>query len=667
MCGRARRSTPAPWSGSSSRPTRCVDQAGHRQRPALVDDPLRVGNFDPQRPQRAQDGQVHVGAHATTAVLRVLDPEMDGQLDTIGLELAELRDRPGLAQHPRHLAHGRRQRAHDRLHVAVVGNLHRRRQQHAGVGQRRVLDALRDQQLVGHDGFLAGERADHGVARLDVADAPLEAVHLDHVADAQRALGQDYEAAHIVGRQLLQAEAQAHAQRAAQHAQRRQVDAGGRQREQQADEQQHRAHRVGRDLAHRQVQRLAAQQLRLDGRRNPQRQHQHQHRRQAALDHVAQRQVDAADLPADVVQLIHHHRPQPGDPQHRAEPDQPRAQALHALDDGRFRPGRRQHPGHQPDGRQRHQQGQHQPEQRRAQAEDRQQPPRRQREANGQQRQQRPVDQAPAEQHAERSVLARPREHGADQAGQQQAGQQQHPLAQRGRAEGTAQQGLQFIQAQRLVHGNSEIGKRAQMNPDAARQGMQVVAPLEHRDDAAPRMALGHRLELEGDPLVVGLDQPELAEVIVAVGVKAGRHEDHLGLETLQSRQPHGLDHLAHLAAAGVGRDRHIDHIGALGHRAAVGVERILEQADHQHPVVAGDDVLGAIAVVDIEVHDGHALQAAHVQRMPCRDCHVVEEAKPHALVARGMVARRAHGAEGVVGPAIDDHVGRAHGGAGCG
>ena len=84
--------------------------------------------------------------------------------------------------------------------------------------ERGVLDPLRDQHLVRHDRLAPVERADHRVAGLDVGDAALEAVDLDDVADAQAALGQDDEAADVVGRQLLQPEADADADRAAQHA-----------------------------------------------------------------------------------------------------------------------------------------------------------------------------------------------------------------------------------------------------------------------------------------------------------------------------------------------------------------------------------------------------------------------------------------------------------------
>ncbi len=66
------------------------------------------------------------------------------------------------------------------------------------------------------------------------------------------------------------------------------------------------------------------------------------------------------------------------------------------------------------------------------------------------------------------------------------------------------------------------------------------------------------------------------------------------------------------------------------GTRAAVGIQRMLEDAGHQDAFVAGDDVLGAVAVVHVEVDHGHALQAALVQRMARRHRHVVEEAEAH-------------------------------------
>jgi hypothetical protein len=143
-------------------------------------------------------------------------------------------------------------------------------------------------------------------------------------------------------------------------------------------------------------------------------------------------------------------------------------------------------------------------------------------------------------------------------------------------------------------------------------------------------MAVGDRLDLLRHPVVVGLDQAELAEVVVAMGVEAGRDEDHLRAERLEARHPVRLDQLAHRRPARVRRDRQVDHVGALRHAAAVRVERVLEDADHQHALVVRDDVLGAVAVVDVEVDDRDALEPAHVERMARGDRDVVEEAEAH-------------------------------------
>ena len=71
----------------------------------------------------------------------------------------------GSAQHARHAAHGLGQARHQHVEIGAVGDLHVGRDRHLRVGQRRVLDALRDQHLVGHDRLAAVQRADHRVAR----------------------------------------------------------------------------------------------------------------------------------------------------------------------------------------------------------------------------------------------------------------------------------------------------------------------------------------------------------------------------------------------------------------------------------------------------------------------------------------------------------------------
>ena len=222
----------------------------------------------------------------------------EGRICTLGAGLSTTRGTAATAasQHRLELAH-----------VGAVGDRHRRLHQHARIGERRVLDPGGDQRLVGDDRLAPVERADHRVAGADVGDPALEVVDLDHVADAHAALGEDDEAADVVGGDLLQAEAEADADRAAEHRQRGQVDADRREREHQADEQQHRAHQGRGDLAQREV--LAAgvrEQLPLEHRRDPEREHEHDARGDRALDEVAQADLRRADLPLHLVHRVEH-------------------------------------------------------------------------------------------------------------------------------------------------------------------------------------------------------------------------------------------------------------------------------------------------------------------------------------------------------------------------
>ena len=96
--------------------------------------------------------------------------------------------------------------------------------------------------------------------------------------------------------------------------------------------------------------------------------------------------------------------------------------------------------------------------------------------------------------------------------------------------------------------------------------------------------------------------------------------------------------------------ERHVDHVrrGVVG--AAVRVERVLERARHQHALVVGEDVLGAVAVVHVEVDDRHALEAVRSSACIAADGDVVEDAEAHRARARRVMARRAHAAEGALG-----------------
>ena len=73
-------------------------------------------------------------------------------------------------------------------------------------------------------------------------------------------------------------------------------------------------------------------------------------------------------------------------------------------------------------------------------------------------------------------------------------------------------------------------------------------------------------------------------------------------------------------------------------------VQRPLVEADEQHPGVVVEHVLGAVAVVGVEVEDPHPL--ARVGQRGRDDGDVGHEAEPHRRRAGGVVAGRPHGAE---------------------
>jgi hypothetical protein len=82
----------------------------------------------------------------------------------------------------------------------------------------------------------------------------------------------------------------------------------------------------------------------------------------------------------------------------------------------------------------------------------------------------------------------------------------------------------------------------------------------------------------------------------------------------------------------------------------------VRREVEDSRVVVEGG--LCAVAVVDIEVDDGDALEAAPAHGMTGGDGDVVEEAEAHSPVRHRVVSRRPHQAEGAVDIAVEHGVG---------
>src|SRR5258708_4134796 len=194
--------------------------------------------------------------------------------------------------------------------------------------------------------------------------------------------------------------------------------------------------------------------------------------------------------------------------------------------------------------------------------------------------------------------------------------------------------------------------QRPHMGRRRAGRRIQVISPLERGNNAALTASLGQRTNDFGGPAKIAFVQAQLRQRVVAVGVEAGGYDDKLRLKSRERRQNHELEGAAEFLAAGSGRKRHVDNVvGNTGFIRPAGarIERRLMSRAVKQVRIAGEHVLRAIAVMDVEIHHRDTLQSVNGPCMQRADSNIVEQAKTHCARGRGMMARRAHGAERIL------------------
>ena len=135
--------------------------------------------------------------------------------------------------------------------------------------------------------------------------------------------------------------------------------------------------------------------------------------------------------------------------------------------------------------------------------------------------------------------------------------------------------------------------------------------------------------------------------------IEARRYHDQVGPEIPQPRQDDLLERGAELPAVVAGAQRRVDDrvvLAALGDGAGTGIKRHLVGRAIHHARVRPEDLLRAVAVVHVEIHDRDPLQAVPLLRMARRDRRIVEQAETHRPRGLGMVAGRAHRHERIGG-----------------
>ena len=123
------------------------------------------------------------------------------------------------------------------------------------------------------------------------------------------------------------------------------------------------------------------------------------------------------------------------------------------------------------------------------------------------------------------------------------------------------------------------------------------------------------------------------------------------GLNFSQLRQDQILERGAEFRPAVLGGERRVDDgvvVAALALGAGARKQRHLVRRAVHHGRVRPEDVLGAVAVMHVEIDDGRARDAVFALGVARGDGDVVEEAEAHRLADLGVVAGRAHRDEGV-------------------
>ena len=144
------------------------------------------------------------------------------------------------------------------------------------------------------------------------------------------------------------------------------------------------------------------------------------------------------------------------------------------------------------------------------------------------------------------------------------------------------------------------------------------------------------------------------------MGVESRRDKEDFGTLRLKCREADVRHRRAKRLAAAARGQRHVVHVRPRRLDAGVGIERILESADHHHARVGGKDLLGAVAVMHVEVDHGCPLEPMR-ERMRHADGDAVEQAEAHGATAFGVVSGWPHGAERGTGFAAQHEIGPEH------
>src|SRR6185295_17766149 len=235
---------------------------------------LRVRDPYPVVAKRFPYAEVQLRFEVALAHFRVVDPDRKLEGDAVVAELEHVDDRCERALEDARLPGGELgHQPHRQLEVAVVADLHEDADLDVLAGVRMIEHGSRHQHFVWHDRLDPVQTSHDDVARGHDADGAGAVVDGDHVAQPDRSVQQDRESGDVVAGELLQSQADAYAESAAENRQHGHVDADDRQRHQHGDQQKQRPRYFRRYNAEIPVEMRTAHQPLLEQARSPKRQH----------------------------------------------------------------------------------------------------------------------------------------------------------------------------------------------------------------------------------------------------------------------------------------------------------------------------------------------------------------------------------------------------------
>ncbi len=200
-------------------------------------------------------------------------------------------------------------------------------------------------------------------------------------------------------------------------------------------------------------------------------------------------------------------------------------------------------------------------------------------------------------------------------------------------------------------------------------QSLEIVASFKQADEPAACMACSTFHKLSGRPVEIVLLEVYFCKRVAVMCVEASRDDDEIGRKVANCRQNAACHGLAKNVASSARRKRCVDNVAGtgLGECAGARIKRHLVRRAVKHRRIIPEDILRAIAVMDIPIDDGNALGAMLLLCMPGGYRGMIEQAKTHRRGLFGMVAGRTRCHEDIVCSAgkyiVDRRIGCADGG----